>query len=302
MPLVRIHRFSKLTGLSPHVIRAWEKRYGLVTPTRGENRYRLYTDEDVVLFRHLKKETLRGVPIGELAELGREALLRQIKQVQAKEPRQILPSESLISELCSAVQRHDWEEFEKKLNGAVAVVPFEESLLMFLLPLQEKIGQLWHDGKITVAQEHWVTQKIQQKISSAMNQLRMPELGPRVVVCCPSKEMHEIGAQVVAYWCLARGFRTFYLGADLPLPELGRYCSEVQPVATLISVSIPLVNPKEFIDDLKKHVNPYSSVCVGGYGAVQAKSLFEQEGVKVIVDLFELEGFLQSLQVNGISS
>ena len=69
MPLYRIHRFSKLTGLSTHVIRAWERRYGLVSPARGTNRYRLYTDEDVVLFRYLKSQVDQGMAIGELAEI-----------------------------------------------------------------------------------------------------------------------------------------------------------------------------------------------------------------------------------------
>lgn len=78
--MYRIHRFSKLTGLSTHVIRAWEKRYGLVEPVRGANRYRLYNDEDVRLFRYLKTQVDQGMSIGQLAELGRGPLLEQAQR------------------------------------------------------------------------------------------------------------------------------------------------------------------------------------------------------------------------------
>lgn len=295
MPLCRIHRFSTLTGLTTHVIRAWEKRYGLVNPTRGLNRYRLYSDEDVLLFRYLKTETQKGSSIGDLSHLGREELLRRMNKEQVSVPRQLTPSEPLITELIASIQNYSWAEFQRQLNGALAVIPFEESLLTFLLPLLERVGQLWHAGKITVGQEHFVTQHIQQKISSAMNQLRMPAHGPACVVCCPAKEHHEVGAQVVAYWCLARGFPTFYLGADLPMIELGKFCAQIRPLLTLISLSTPLPDPEPFVIELNYHVKPYAPIGIGGGGAIHAQSLFEREGIRVVPDLFELEKLLDRL-------
>ena len=297
MPLCRIQRFSKLTGLNPHVVRAWEKRYGLVIPTRGLNRYRLYTDEDVLLFRYLKTETQKGTSIGELSHLGREELLRRMKKEQVSAPRQFIPSESLIKELLASIRINSWAEFQRQLNAAVAVIPFEESLLTFLLPLQERVGKLWHEGIITVGQEHFVTQQIQQKISSAMNQLRLPAHGPACVVCCPAKEQHAVGAQVMAYWCLARGFPTFYLGADLPLIELGKYCAQVSPMLTLISVPTPLPGQEAFVNELVHHVKPYTPIGIGGEGAIHAQSFFEREGIQVFPGLLDLEKLLDRLSV-----
>ena len=68
----RIHRVAKLTGLSRDVIRVWERRFGLLKPTRGANRYRNYSDEDVALLRYLKQQLDAGASIGDLAKLGRE--------------------------------------------------------------------------------------------------------------------------------------------------------------------------------------------------------------------------------------
>ena len=140
MQMYRIHRFSKLTGLSTHVIRAWEKRYGLVTPARGVNRYRLYNDEDVRLFRYLKAQVDRGISIGDLAEIGREQLLAQIQREFVETPLSPPPSEGLISELTQALQDNERVGFERKLNGALAVIPFEEALHRFLLPCRKKWG------------------------------------------------------------------------------------------------------------------------------------------------------------------
>ncbi|MCA9454023.1 MAG: MerR family transcriptional regulator, partial [Nitrospira sp.] len=190
MPMYRIHRFSKLTGLSPHVIRAWERRYGLVTPIRGDNRYRLYTDDDVVLFRYLKSQVDQGMLIGELSEQGVEYLRDQAQRVFVETYREPPPSERLVLELSQALEENDRAGFERKLNGALAVIPFEEAVHRFLLPLQEQVGQLWHDGRLGVGQEHYASNQIKQKIFSAMNQFQTADEGPVVVIACPTNEWH----------------------------------------------------------------------------------------------------------------
>jgi DNA-binding transcriptional MerR regulator len=181
----RIHRVAKLTGLSKDVIRVWERRFGLLKPTRGANRYRNYSDEDVTLLRFLKEQLDAGGSIGELSKLGREELLGRAR---ASAPQVSFVDNTfsrLLRELLSTLNPFNRVTFEKCLNGAVAVVPFEEALHGILLPLQEQVGQLWHDGHLNVAIEHYVTKQIQQKIFSAMNQLPVAEFGTKVVVACP---------------------------------------------------------------------------------------------------------------------
>ena len=195
----RIHRVAKLTGLSKDVIRVWERRFELLKPTRGANRYRNYSDEDIALLRYLKEQLDAGGSIGELSKLGREELLGRAR---ANAPRVSFVDQTfsrLLRELLSTLDPFDRVTFEKRLNGAVAVVPFEEALHGILLPLQEQVGQLWHEGRVNVAIEHYVTKQIQQKIFSAMNQLPVAEFGAKVVVACPPDEEHDIAALAVAY-------------------------------------------------------------------------------------------------------
>ncbi|UCH90512.1 MAG: MerR family transcriptional regulator, partial [Nitrospirota bacterium] len=293
----RIHRFSKLTGLTTHVIRAWERRYGLVTPVRGANRYRLYNDEDVRLFRYLKAKGDEGMSIGELAEIGREKLLEQAEQELITAPVEPPPSERLISDLTQALQENDRVGFERKLNGALAVIPFEEALHRFLLPLQEHIGQLWHDGKLGIAQEHYASNQIKQKIFSAINQLRVVEEGPRVVVACPSQEWHEISAMTAGYLCAVRGCRVHYLGANLPIPDLAKYCEEIRPSYVLLSMTVhrSVDEIKYIIHELVTQVSPIAQVGVGGYCAQTYAELFSDGNIMVFPDLKALDAFVFSL-------
>jgi len=297
MQMYRIHRFSKLTGLTTHVIRAWERRYGLVTPVRGANRYRLYNDEDVRLFRYLKARVDEGMSIGELAEIGREKLLEQAEREFVSASVEPPPSERLLADLTQALQENDRAVFELKLNGALAVIPFEEALHRFLFPLQEHVGQLWHDGKLGIAQEHYASNQIKQKIFSAINQLRVVEEGPRVVVACPSQEWHEISAMTAAYLCAARGCRVDYLGANLPIPELAKYCEQVRPSYVLLSMTVDRsdLEAKNIVQELVTQVRPIAPVGVGGHWTQIHSTLFSDENIMVFPDLKALDVFVFSL-------
>ena len=296
--MYRIHRFSKLTGLSPHVIRAWERRYGLVTPIRGENRYRLYTDEDVVLFRYLKSQVDQGMAIGELSEQGLERLREQAQRVFVETYREPPPSERLVTELSQALEENDRAAFERKLNGALAVIPFEEAVHRFLLPLQEQVGQLWHDGRLGVGQEHYASNQIKQKIFSAMNQFQASDEGPVVVVACPTNEWHEIAAMTAAYVCRARGCRVHYLGANLPIPELAAYCHRNRPICVLLSVTIlgSFDEARALAQEVAEKIIPLSSVGVGGQGVQAHAEVFLQENIIVLQDLNALDRFVFSLK------
>ena len=297
MNLHRINRFSRLTGLSTHVIRAWERRFQLVNPVRGPNRYRLYSDEDVTLFRYLKGETDKGSSIGELAELGREELLRRCKLAEQESSKTNPPIESLLDELITSLQDHDRASFERRLNGAVAVIPFEESLHRILLPLQIRVGEMWHEGKLSVAVEHYVTRQVQQKLFAAMNQLRTMDHGPQVVVACPPKEFHEVGAQTVAYFCAVRGCRVSYLGADVPVSALIDFSKKIRPQLVLMSFTVPWgnANGMEILEELKNGLEKVCPLIVGGAGIPPMHEKFQRFEIDYVEDYQNLEPLLLKL-------
>jgi len=299
----RIHRVAKLTSLSKDVIRVWERRFGLLKPTRGANRYRNYSDEDVALLRYLKEQLNAGGSIGELSKLGREELLTRAR---ASAPQISFVDNTftrLLRELLSTLNPFDRVIFEKRLNGAVAVVPFEEALHGILLPLQEQVGQLWHENHVDVAIEHYVTKQVQQKIFSAMSQLPVAEFGVKVVVACPPGEEHDIAALTVAYRCRIRGCRVYYLGANVPIASLANLCGKVEPDLTIMSFPLALSddNATELVQALADEVSPASNLAVGGHGALAMRDVFEKSHIEVLEDFAALDHKLDRLMRQTVS-
>lgn len=303
MNTYRIHRVAKLTGLSRDVIRVWERRFEILKPTRATNRYRNYSDEDVRLLRFLKEQLDTGASIGELSKLGREELLSRARATTPQVSFVDNAFSRLIQELLSSLNPFNRVVFEKRVNGAVAVIPFEEALHGILLPLQEQVGQLWHDGRLDVAIEHYVTRQIQQKIFSAMNQLPVAEFGAKVVVACPPGEEHDIAACAVAYRCRVRGCRVHYLGADVPLISLTRLCKQVEPDLTVMSFPVALSEPHatELVQALADAVLPASDLAVGGHGALAMRDLFLSYNITVLETFAELDHRLDQLMRQTVS-
>jgi len=292
----RIHRVAKLTGLSKDVIRVWERRYGLVTPSRSSNRYREYSDEDIALLRFVKAQMEQGATIGGLASEGRDSLLARMRLATPFTVEDQKPHDHLLDELMGLLDPIDKAGFERKLNGAVAVIPFEEAVQRILLPLQRRVGELWHEGRVNIAVEHYVTKITQQKLFAVMNQLPGNEYGPRVLIACPEGEWHEIGAQAVAYLASTRGCHVYYLGPNLPVSDLRALCERVKP--DLVLLSLTEVRSDASATQLLRELESLSvqwSVAMGGQGACAIEHLLRGSKIELLDDITALHSRLMIL-------
>ncbi|MGA6827553.1 MerR family transcriptional regulator [Nitrospira sp. NS4] len=292
----RIHRVAKLTGLSKDVIRVWERRYGLVKPSRSSNRYREYSDEEVALLRFVKAQMDLGATIGGLAAEGHDALVARMRAATPVTPEEEKPHDRLLVDLIGSLDPLDKAAFERKLNGAVAVIPFEEALHRILLPLQRRIGELWHEGRLNVGVEHYVTKLVQQKLFSVMNQLPVNESGPRVLIACPEGEIHEVGAQAVAYIAATRGCQVYYLGPNLPTSDLLSFCERITPDLVLLSLTDtkPEAAAIQQLKDLEAIAGRWP-VAVGGQGARALGHLLHETNIELLDDLTALHSRLMVL-------
>ncbi len=300
MNIHRIHRVAKLTGLSKDVIRVWERRYGIVQPSRGANRYRTYTDEDVALLRYLKQEMDQGQTIGNLAAMGREHLIKAAAGATRSVGAALPPYEGVLHELIELLDPLDKASFERRLNGAIAVIPFEEAMYGILLPLQTRIGQLWHDGQVSVAVEHYVTNQVRQKLFAAMSHLPVRDKGLSVVAACPVGEFHEVGAQAAAYICASRGCQTYYLGANMPMDELATFCRQIDPNIVLLSVTVPPPAHEwsSWISTLRDLSTSNRAIILGGAGAQSLTRPTEAGRIEILNDLPNLQQRLLALLAN----
>ena len=292
----RIHRVAKLTGLSKDVIRVWERRYGLVKPSRSSNRYREYSDEEVALLRFVKNQMEQGATIGGLAAEGHDSLVARMRVGTPVSETEQKPHDRLLDELIGSLDPMDKAGFERRLNGAVAVIPFEEAVQRILLPLQIRIGELWHEGHLNVAVEHYVTKIIQQKLFSVMNQLPVNEFGPRILIACPEGETHEIGAQAVAYIAATKGCHVYYLGPNLPYSDLVNFCEKISPDLVLLSLT-ELKQEAATLHHIKQleQLAIRWPVAVGGQGARAIEDRLRDTKIELLDDLTALHSRLMMI-------
>lgn len=228
LPGFRISRAAKLAGVSTAVIRAWEKRYGLLAPTRTAAGYRVYSPEDVEVLRGAAALVAAGHSIGEAARRPREELRAVARRPEASEPTSPSPAadgpttlELAIDRALAAARELDRERFESALLAALdmgALTP-ADACDRLLLPLLRRIGDEWAVGRLDVAAEHFAASVVRAKLLRYLDYLPRPADGPLVVCACPDEERHELGLLAFAVHAASSGWRTVVLGAGTPLAD-----------------------------------------------------------------------------------
>jgi methanogenic corrinoid protein MtbC1 len=238
----------------------------------------------------------QGATIGSLAAEGHDSLVARMRIATPVSAEDQKPHDRLLDDLMGALDPLDKAGFERRLNGAVAVIPFEEAVQRILLPLQRRIGELWHDGRLSIAVEHYVTKIIQQKMFSVMNQLPVNEFGPRILIACPEGETHEIGAQAVAYIAATKGCHVYYLGPNLPFSGLSTFCEQITPDLVLLSLTEVRSEAAALqqLQELEQLATRWS-VAVGGQGARAMGDRFRDTKIELLDDLTALHSRLMIL-------
>jgi MerR family transcriptional regulator, light-induced transcriptional regulator len=284
----RIQAVARLTGLAPELIRAWERRYGLIRPERSTGKYRLYSDRDVALLRGAKALCDQGLAIGEVARLGRDRLLAAAPAAPAPPPPPAEPSlAAAVEAALAAIRRFDRTGVEAALGGFAATLAPVELCRQVLLPILREIGQAWYRRDLTVAMEHFGSALLRARILRTLEALPGARRGPRAVCACPAGELHEGALLAFAVHAAAAGWEVIYLGANVPdedlLDSVGRADAE------LLALSITMDGPERrlrgLIDLLRARARRPPRVIVGGASALLHRRLFEAAGMEVAEDV-----------------
>jgi DNA-binding transcriptional MerR regulator len=225
----RIHIAAELSGVRVELIRAWERRYGVLNPQRTPAGYRVYTDRDVALLKRLKKLTDEGVAISEASRL--------LPQLMAELDAEPLPSsgdglghhlDAWLEAALAAAEAYDQARVSAVVDEVLSALPPLRAFDGVLAPLQREVGERWHAGRLTVAQEHLVTQVVRARLVSLLH--AAPNGGRRhaVLACFPDEE-HELGLLGVALRLRHSAFRVTLLGQRMPVVDLGRAVTELRP-------------------------------------------------------------------------
>jgi methanogenic corrinoid protein MtbC1 len=214
---------AAMTGLTPDLIRAWEKRYAVVAPIRGARGARLYSSADIAHLRLLARVVGAGRAIGDVAALSRAELetlaVRPAPDGQGAESRGAQASgEELVNRVLDRLERFDHAAVTRLLGDAVVGLGVRRFVHQVVLPLVHRVGARWADGEVSIAEEHLLTGMLRNLLASLTS--GRAGHGRPLVLATPSGERHEIGLLVVALLARDAGVNVVYLGVDLPAADI----------------------------------------------------------------------------------
>jgi len=207
---------ARLTGLSPDVLRAWERRYGVVEPVRSAGGTRRYRASDLDRLRLVKAAVDAGHRIGEVARLDEDELERRLAAATSGERQ----APDAIEATLDALARLDAAEAERLVSEQLAALGPVRFARRFALPLLEAIGEAWTRARVCIASEHLGSALLRSLLGAALRPSALHRDAPRVVLATPTGERHELGVLGAALAALGAGAHPVYLGADLPVEEL----------------------------------------------------------------------------------
>jgi DNA-binding transcriptional MerR regulator len=211
-----IRDLENLSGIKAHTIRIWEKRYKILEPMRTETNIRTY---DIINLQKLLNITLlhnHGYKISNISKLPKERIPELVKEILTDKTFK----NQAITSFKMAMINFDQTLFITTYNQLLSEKSFREVFYDVFLPLVNEIGILWQTETISPAHEHFISHLIKQKILSETEkvQINPPSNKEKVfVLFLPINEIHELGLIFINYELLSQGYKTIYLGGNVPL-------------------------------------------------------------------------------------
>lgn len=283
------------TGLSPDLIRAWERRYGVVAPIRGPRGARLYSAADVAHLRLLAQVVASGRVIGDVAGLSAAQLAQLIRPVA--EPPAQGEADALTAPILAAVARLDAPATSRLLGDALLALGPDRFADRCACPLLREVGVRWKGGRLCVAEEHLLSAAL-RTILCGLIQQRSASSRPVILLAAPTGERHELGMLLFALRALDHSLGTLYLGTDLPAAEIAAAATR----AHVRVVGLGLTNPAgrtafaRAVAWLQHTLPPSTEIWLGGAAARQVGAAIPRFRGAVLDDRTEIDSHLARLR------
>ncbi len=295
---------ARRTGLSAHVIRIWERRYGAVEPTRTDTNRRLYSEEQIERLSLLREITGAGHHIGPVAKLPTEKLRRMSKGTDLPASGVVRAAPAavgktpLLEEGMAAVRALDSRALEETLRRGATELGLQGLLQRLIAPLAQGIGDSWREGVITAAHEHFASAVIRVFLGHASQPFTGVETAPVIVVATPSGQLHELGALLVGAAAANLGWHVTYLGASLPAAEIAGAARQNRARAVALSLVYPEDDPRMEAElvRLRELLPAETALLAGGRAMPAYREALEKTGASQVKDLTHLCSLLDELR------
>jgi DNA-binding transcriptional MerR regulator len=245
-----IKELEVITGIKAHTIRIWEQRYGILDPGRTATNIRRYKDSELKHLLNISFLNKNGLKISKLAKMKRDDLKTEVLSIYESNPSHANVSEALTL----AMMDFDEVEFEALLDENIRRFGFEDAFITIIFPFLYKLGLLWQTDVIKVAQEHFVSNLIRQKLIVGVDGLKAGK-GPglkKFMLFLPENETHELSLLFMNYLARSRKHHTLYLGSNVPYNDIITCYEDYKPdfLFTVITSYPPVDETLNYIENL----------------------------------------------------
>lgn len=235
-----IRELVRRTGVNASTLRAWENRHGLLKPIRTPSGHRLYTLNDVQRVRRLQELLVQGLNLAEVvplldAEISPPASLDPSTPDGERSAAANSTWRRYLLEILRALEDFSTERLDNLYNEACSLYPIDLVTENLLMPALETLGARWEKRASGIAEEHFFTAWLRNKLGARMHHVAGITRGRPLILACLPGERHEIGLLVFALGALQRGHRVIYLGANMPIRQLAHVANQTHAAGIILS-------------------------------------------------------------------
>ena len=258
---LRIGELGRRSGVSPELLRAWERRYGLLRPHRSAGGQRLYSSGDLERVRAMQRHMNQGLAAREAAALAGQVTAEAAPPqtgVTAFDP------DRARAELGAALEAFDEPEAQAIFDALLSIATLDALLSEVVMPYLHDLGDRWERGRLSVAQEHFASNVLRGRLLGLARGWGRGA-GPRALLACPEGERHDLGLIAFGLALRGRGWRIDYLGPDTPVESLEEAARRTGPSVIVLSAV-----RSEPLEQLAALATRYR-VAIAGAGAANAR-------------------------------
>lgn len=318
-----VKALAAYTGVNPHTIRVWERRYGAVRPARAKNGRRQYTQEDAERLCLIAELTSKGQPISAVATLTTEELEERIRLARRAtrapeanaslggEPYRTQTSSMYTERMVAFLESFQLRDLSAQLSTARASQSVGDFVFQTVLPLINRIGAMVDSESLSVAHEHALSAILKSQIYLSVFSLGSQRSMPAdtdtkstlsLVIATQEGDHHEFGILLASLLAELHGVSTYFLGCNMPAKPLADAANALKSSVVLLGRTIKMpvtsadgqiITQKGYLKELDRSLRADTEIWIGG---MLEENAFKFSHRHNLVHLPSLQQFVQRLK------
>ena len=296
-PSHSIDAVERDVGLTKDVLRKWERRYGFPSPGRDCHGDRVYSDDEILRLRLIKRLIDQGRRPGALVALDRAQLEQLLESAGDVAPSQC----PIAADVARLLRDRRVPELRTTLNQLLLRQGLRHFVQDTIAPLNVAIGEAWLRGDIEIAEEHLYTEQIQTVLRSAIAMQPGAGASPRILLTTLPDELHALGLLMVEAMLVCEGATCIALGTQTPAADLGAIGegNAFDVLALSFSSAFPRRRAVDGLIALRTRLPASIPIWVGGSGISGYRPTVD--GITVFRNLDSIVPALQQWRSRGLS-